>query len=125
MSALCEGAVVSARTTLPEPPVSYIESFMALVFSYHKVTPPDELTRELAYRMLRQKMALLRIVEHRNTIYVVTLQKGSIVIFEVQPPEEEDESRKFRGWKYRTVRDPRQVPPDVLKAAIETLKTTS
>ena len=105
--------------------MSYIESFMALVFSYRKVTPPDALTRELAYRMLRQKMALLRVVEHRNAIYVVALQKGNLVVFEIHPPEEEDESRKFHGWWYRTVRDLKQVPPEVLKAAIETLKTTS
>ena len=105
--------------------MSYIESFMALVFSYRKVTPPDALTRELAYRMLRQKMALLRIVEHRNTIYVVALQKGNLVVFEIHPPDEEDEDKKFRGWRYRTVRDPKRVPPDVLKAAIETFKKTS
>ncbi|AIG98423.1 Intermediate filament tail domain protein [Archaeoglobus fulgidus DSM 8774] len=63
--------------------LSYIES------------PLDALTRELAYRMLRQKIALLRIVEHRNTIYVVALQKGNLVVFEIQPPEEKDEDKKY------------------------------
>lgn len=71
---------------LPEPPKSYIESFMSLVLSYRRKTPPDELTRELAYRMLRQRMALLKVVEREN-IYVVTLQRKSVVVFEIYPPE--------------------------------------
>lgn len=71
---------------LPEPPKSYIESFMSLTLSYRRKTPPDELTRELAYRMLRQRMALLKVVEREN-IYVVALQRKSVVVFEIYPPE--------------------------------------
>lgn len=103
---------------VPEPSTNYKEIFMTLVFSYLNRVPPDDLTRELAYRMLRQKITFLRVVEYGKYVYVVMLQKGNVLMFRLLPPDREDENLKFRGWKYKTIRNVREMPVEVLRAAL-------
>jgi len=111
---------------LPEPPKSYIESLIPLALSPIKSYPPDDLVRELAYRMLKQRIALLKVVEHGGFVYFFGLQikdgeVRDIVVFRVMPPDEGREGEKFRGWKYRTIRDLKEIPLEVLKAVLDTL----
>jgi len=105
-------------TAILDPPKSYIEGFMDIVFKYRKLQPPDELTREIVYRLLRQKIAPLTVVEHNNHIYIVCIQKGDLLAFRIRPPKEEDEEKKFRGWAYKTVRNLKEIPIEVLRAGV-------
>ena len=37
------------------------------------------------------------------------------------PPERDYAEAKFRGWKYRTIRDPKEVPLEVLREVARAL----
>lgn len=92
------------------------------MFKYRKIQPPDELTREIVYRLIRQKIAPLTVVEHNNFVYVVGMQKNKLLAFRIKPPNEEDEKKRIKGWTYRTIRDIKMLPLVVLKEGLNTLK---
>jgi len=100
-------------------PKSYKEVFQTMVFGYMKIQPPDDLTREIAYRMVKQKMFPIAVHEENGRVYVVAYQvsRNQVVVFEITPPRTEDPESRFRGWKYRTVRNPSEMPMGALKSA--------
>jgi len=107
-------------------PSSKLEGMLDLVFSYGELVPPDELTRELALRMLKQRMTHFATLEFKRKIYLAMFQRRQdwegIVFFEIHPPRREKEGVKFKGWHYRTVRDPKEIPGEVLRAIVEIVK---
>ncbi len=103
------------------PPALYLEALIPLALAPISRHPPDELLREIAYRMVRQRIAPLAVIEHDGMVYIIGFQRGNLVVFKIRPPEKDDEEKKFRGWSYRTIRDPKKVPTDVIRAGIRIL----